>query len=71
MIVGVDARVHLCAPSLSVLTGVHGVGVQDTGQLNLELDRAILMEDPVHAVFVVCGCEDVGDDEFTGTSDDD
>lgn len=29
------------------------------------------MEDPVYAVLVVCGGEDVGDDELTASSDDD
>ena len=29
------------------------------------------MEDPVHAILVVCGCEYVGNDEFAPSSDDD
>lgn len=68
VVVSVDAGVDLGAPAFGVLAGAHGVGVQDTGQLDLELDRAVLVEDPVHAVLVVGGSEDVGDDQFAAAS---
>ena len=71
MVVRVDTGVDFGAPALSVLAGVHGVGVQDTGQFDLELDGAILVEDPVDAVLVIGGGEDVRDDEFASTGDDD
>lgn len=70
VVVRVDAGVHFCPPSLGVLAGEHGVGVQDTRELDLELDGAILVEDPVHAVLVVGGREDVADDQLAGPRDD-
>lgn len=71
MIVGVDAGVDFGAPALGVFARVHGIGVEDTGEFDFELDGAVLVEDPVDAVFVVGGGEDVGDDEFATASHDD
>lgn len=71
VVVGVDAGVDFRAPSFGVLARVHGVGVQDAGKFDLELDGAVLVENPVDAVLVVGGSEDLGDDEFAGASDDD
>ena len=51
--------VDFCAPSVCGLAGVHGVGIEDTGEFDFELDGAVLVEDPVDAVLVVSGCEDV------------
>lgn len=70
MVVCVDSRVNFGAPALGVLTGVHGIGVEDTRQLDVELDGAVLVEDPVDAVLVVCGSEDVRDDEAPTPGDD-
>ena len=64
VVVRVDAGIHFRAPALCVLAGVHGVGVEDAGELDLELDRAVLMEDPVYAVLVIGRREDVRDDEL-------
>lgn len=36
--------IHLSAPALGVLARVDGVGVEDTGQLDLWLDRSILLK---------------------------
>lgn len=36
--------IHLSAPSLEVLSGVHAVGVQDTSELDLWLNGSILLE---------------------------
>ena len=67
----VDAGINFRAPFLGVLAGIHGVGIKNTSELDLELDGAILVEDPVNAVFVVCGCEDMRDDKFSPAGDDD
>ena len=64
VVVCVDARVDLCAPRRGALVWVEGIGVQDTGQLDLELDLAALVQDPVDAVFVVGGGEDLRDEEL-------
>lgn len=71
MVVGVDAGVDFRAPAVCVFTRVDGVGVQDTGQFDLELNSAVLVQDPIDAVLVVCGREDVGDDEFAAAGHDD
>ena len=71
VVVCIDSGVDFGTPALGVLTGIHGVGVQNTRKLDLQLDGAVLVEDPVDTVFIVGGSEDVGDDEFAGTSDDD
>ena len=71
MVVRVDAGIHLGAPALGILTGIHGVGVEDAGELDLELDGAVLVEDPVDAVFVVGRREDVRDDELARPRHDD
>ena len=69
VIVCVDAGVHFCAPAFEVLAWKHGVGVQDACEFDLKLNRPVEMEDPVHAVLVVGGREDVRDDEFASSSD--
>ena len=69
MIVGIDARVDLCAPAVGVLALSNGVGVEDTGELNLGLDGAVLVEDPLDGVLVVGGGEDLLDDELAGAGD--
>lgn len=56
---GVDARVDLSTPALGVLTGVHGVGVENTSQFDIKLNGAVLVKDPVNAVLVVSGGENV------------
>lgn len=70
VVVGVDAGVDLGAPAVGVLAGVHGIGVEDTSQLDVQLDCSVLVENPVHAVFVISGSEDLRDDQFPGTGDD-
>lgn len=71
MIMRVDTGVHFSAPSVRIFARVHAVRVQDAGQFDLELDRAVLVQDPVYAVLVVGGGEDVRDDEFAGACDHD
>ena len=71
VVVRVHARVDLCAPPFRVLARVHGVGVEDAGELDLELDGAVLMEDPVDAVFVVGRREHVRDEQFAPSCHDD
>lgn len=70
MVMGVHAGVDLCAPAVGVFAGVHGVRVQNAGELDVKLDGAVLVEDPVDAVFIVRGCEDLGDDKFPAAGDD-
>lgn len=71
VIVSVDAGIHLCTPTLGVLSWVHGVCVQDAGKLDLELNSPILVEDPVNTVLIVCSCEDVGDKKLSASSNND
>lgn len=71
VVVGVYAGVDFCAPAVEVFAFVAGEGVEDAGEFYFELDGAVLVEDPVDAVFVVCGGEDVGYDEFAGSCDGD
>lgn len=66
----VDPGVHFGPPALDVLAGSHGIGVEDAGQLDLELDGAVLVEDPVDAVLVVGGREGLGDDELAAARHD-
>lgn len=67
VIVCVDSGVDFGAPSFGVFAWVHGIGVENAGELDLKLDRAVLMEIPIDAIFVVGSCEDVRDDEFSAT----
>lgn len=71
MIVGVDSGINFRSPSLGVFTWVHGICVQDTSELDFELNSSILMEDPVNAVFVVGCSEDVRDDKLSASCNDD
>ena len=71
VIMRVHSRVDLGAPPFCVLARVHGVGVEDAGELDLELDGAILVEDPVDAVLVVGRREDVRDQQFAPSCHDD
>jgi len=50
VVVRVDPRVYFRAPRRRGLARVQGVGVQDAREFDLELDRAVLVEDPVDAV---------------------
>ena len=66
VVVCVDARVDFCAVGRRGLAGCEGVGGEDSGEFDFELDDAVLVHDPVDAVFVVAGGEDLADDEFAG-----
>ena len=70
VIVCIDSWVDFSSPAFGVLAGVHCIGVQDTSKLDLQLDRTILVEDPVYTILVVGGCEDVGDNELVASGDD-
>ena len=70
VIVGVDTRIDFCTPAFGVFTGVHGVGIQDPRQFDLELHRPILMKDPVHCIFIVRRRKHVGDDQFAASGHD-
>ena len=70
MVVSINSWIDFCSPSLGILTWIHGVCVQDTCELDLQLNSAVLVEDPVNAVFVVRSRENVRDDEFPASGDD-
>ena len=70
MVVGVGTRVHLCAPAMQIFSGIAGESVEDAGELNLQLDGTVLVENPVDAVFVVCGGENLRQNELGSSSDD-
>lgn len=59
VVVGIDTRIDFSAPALGVFAGIHRVGVQDSCELDFELNCTIQVKDPVHAVFVVSGRENV------------
>ena len=69
VVVCVDTRVDFCSPRSCRLAWVEGVSVQNASELNLELDRAVLVEDPVDAVLVVGRGEDVADDQLACAGD--
>lgn len=71
VVVCVDSRVNFSSPAFGILTRIHRICVQDASQLDFQLNRTILVEDPVHAVLVVGGCEDVGDNELAASGDND
>ena len=71
VIMCVHARVDLCAPPFRVFARVHGVGIEDAGEFDLELDGAVLVEDPVDAVLVVGRREDVRDEKLSSSCHDD
>jgi hypothetical protein len=66
VVVRVDARVDFCAVGRGGLAFSDGVGGEDAGEFDFELDDAVLVQNPVDAVFVVAGGEDLADDEFAG-----
>lgn len=66
VVVRVDARVDFCAVGRGGFSLCEGVGGQDAGEFDFELDDAVLVHDPVDAVLVVAGGEDLADDEFAG-----
>lgn len=55
MIVCVHTRVDFRSPAVGILARVHGVCVQNASEFDFKLDGAVLVEDPVNAVFIV-GC---------------
>ena len=65
----VEVVTYLSAPSLEILIWSTGISVQDTSQFDLQLQRSILMQDPVDSVPVVGCCEDLADDQFTSPRD--
>lgn len=71
VVVCVHPGVDFGSPSVRVLAGIHGVCVQDSSEFDFQLNSAVLVEDPVYTVFVVCGSKDVGNEEFSPTGDGD
>lgn len=49
----IDTGIDLCAPTFEVFTFIACICVENTSKLDLELDGAIEMEDPVNTVLVV------------------
>ena len=68
MVMGIDARIHLCTPAFRVLARVHGVSVQDPSKFDFKLYSPILVEDPVYSIFVVGGGKDMRNNELAPTS---
>ena len=66
VVVRVDARVDFCAVGRGALAGRECVGGEDAGEFDFKLDDAVLVHDPVDAVFVVAGGEDLTDDQLAG-----
>ena len=68
VVVGVDSRIDLSAIGRSRLIRCHSVCGENASQLDLKLDHTILVHDPVDAVLVVSGSEDLTDNQLAGTS---
>lgn len=71
VVMRIHTRIYTRAPGSGVLVRVEGVRVEDARQLDLGLDGAVLVEDPLDGVLVVGGGEDLLDDEAAGAGDDD
>jgi hypothetical protein len=69
VVVGVDLGIHLCAPRSGVLTLVESICVENTSELDLGLDSAVLVEHPLARILVVCRCEDLLHDKLAGARD--
>jgi hypothetical protein len=71
VVVSVHLGVDACAPWAGILIRVESISIEDAGKLNLRLDGAVLVEDPLNSIFVVGGSEDLLDDELAcaGNSD--
>lgn len=69
MVVRIDTRIHLSPPTLQILAWIARIRVQDARQLNLQLNGAVLVEDPIHAVLIVCCGEDLANEEFARAGD--
>lgn len=69
VVVRIDTRVDFGSPALSILAGVHGISVENAGKLDVQLNCAVLVEDPVDAVLVVGGGEDLRDDKLPSSGD--
>ena len=67
VVVRVDARIDLGAVGGGGLLGGEGVGGEDAGEFDFELDDPVLVHGPVDTVFVVACGEDLADDKFAGT----
>lgn len=67
VVVGGDLRRNFGAVGSRCLGGVHAVGVEHAGELDFKLVGAVEGEGVVKAVFVICGCDDLRNDEFAIT----
>lgn len=65
----IHTRIDLRSPALQILTLVTSIRVEDACQLDLQLNRAVLVEDPVNTVLVVCGRKDLTNEQFSRPSD--
>lgn len=70
VVVGSDSPRHLCAVGGGSLRRVQAVRVEHARQLHLELVGAVEVEDVVKGVVVVCGGDDLRDDELAVASRD-
>jgi hypothetical protein len=64
----VDARVYLGAVGRSRLTRCECVGRENSGKLDLKLNDTVLVHNPVDAVLVVAGGEDLANNQLASTS---
>lgn len=70
VVVCIHAGIDLGSPAMRILTLVHAVRVEDAGELDLGLDGAVLVEDPLDRVFVVGSSEDLLDNKLSRPSHD-
>jgi hypothetical protein len=56
---------------VGILVRIHRIRVQDTRQLDLGLDGAVLVEHPLADIFIVGGSEDLLNNELPGARDND
>lgn len=69
VVVRIDAGVHLRAPAVGVFIGVHGVCVENSRELDLGLDRAVLVENPLNGILVIGSSKYLLHYELPGTGD--
>lgn len=59
VVVRIHARIDLGAPAVQVFARIAGVRIEDAGEFDFKLDGAVLVEDPVDAVLIIGGREDL------------
>lgn len=65
VVVRIDTWVDFGTKSPEILAWIHSIGIQDTGEFDIQLNGSILVEYPVYTVLVVGGSKNLGDNQFS------